>query len=50
MDHNCLSSLSGGGSLRDLSNLKVLDISHNQFSVIPDDIDLLVNLKVSIFG
>lgn len=44
LDHNCLNSLSGGGNLKDLCFLKVLDISYNEFSVIPDEINLLKSL------
>lgn len=44
LDHNRLNSLSGGGNLNDLCFLKILDISYNEFSVIPDEINLLTSL------
>ncbi|XP_043490704.1 E3 ubiquitin-protein ligase LRSAM1-like isoform X3 [Polistes fuscatus] len=45
MYHNKLSSLSGGGTLNDLSLLTVLDLHGNQFSTLPPDIMCLVSLK-----
>ncbi|XP_066147793.1 E3 ubiquitin-protein ligase LRSAM1-like isoform X2 [Euwallacea fornicatus] len=45
LNKNQLSSLSGGGDLKDLSGLKVLNISHNQFEYLPSDIGLLTNLE-----
>lgn len=44
---NNLSSLSGGGNLKDLQLLKVLDLQDNIFVNIPDEIELLCNLLVS---
>lgn len=41
---NNLHSLDGGGHVSDLYCLKVLNISSNQFSRLPDDIKYLVNL------
>ncbi|CAH1994127.1 unnamed protein product [Acanthoscelides obtectus] len=45
LNNNCLSSLSGGGELNDLQLLKVLNISNNQFSHLPDDIHILKSLQ-----
>ncbi|XP_014246408.1 E3 ubiquitin-protein ligase LRSAM1-like isoform X2 [Cimex lectularius] len=45
LHHNCLNSLSGGGSLEDLSLLNILDLSSNNLSTIPDNICYLTNLK-----
>lgn len=45
MYRNKLSSLSGGGTLNDLSLLTVLDLHGNQFSTLPPDIMCLVSLK-----
>ncbi|RZB40061.1 E3 ubiquitin-protein ligase LRSAM1-like, partial [Asbolus verrucosus] len=45
LDRNCLSSLSGGGQLKDLLQLKVLDLHDNAFVYLPDDIQLLKNLR-----
>ncbi|CAH0547478.1 unnamed protein product [Brassicogethes aeneus] len=45
LQHNNLTSLSGGGHLKDLALLEILDISNNQFSTIPDEIYLLKNLQ-----
>lgn len=47
LDNNNLSSFSGGGSLKDLHLLKILDVHVNDFNTLPNDIDSLVNLKVS---
>ena len=47
LSHNCLRSLSGGGQLSDLKLLVVLRIDDNAFTHLPDDINLLSNLKVS---
>lgn len=47
LQHNCLTSLSGGGQLKDLYLIKVLNISYNSFSSIPDEIYLLKNMQVS---
>ncbi|KAK4877286.1 hypothetical protein RN001_009792 [Aquatica leii] len=44
LEHNRLSSLSGGGNLKDLCLLKVLDIHDNAFVTIPQDIGFLTNL------
>lgn len=38
--------MSGGGNLKDLHNLQILDIHHNSFTNIPEDISLLINLRV----
>lgn len=46
LDRNCLSSLSGGGQLKDLLQLKVLDLRDNNFNHLPDDIEMLKNLRV----
>lgn len=48
LEHNCLTSLSGGGQLKDLHLLKILNISYNSFSSIPEDIYLLKSLQVGI--
>lgn len=45
LENNCLSTLSGGGNLKDLHLLKILNISHNLFHNLPDDIYLLKNLN-----
>ncbi|XP_023020535.2 E3 ubiquitin-protein ligase LRSAM1 [Leptinotarsa decemlineata] len=45
LEHNCLSSLSGGGNLKDLFLLKILDISDNNFKTIPENIYLLTGLQ-----
>ncbi|XP_056639062.1 E3 ubiquitin-protein ligase LRSAM1-like isoform X1 [Diorhabda sublineata] len=45
LEHNMLSSLSGGGSLKDLHLLKVLNLNHNVFTNLPDEIGLLSNLQ-----
>lgn len=44
MSNNYLSSLSGGGNLKDLHLLKVLDISNNSFTALPDEVYLLKGL------
>lgn len=44
---NRLKSLSSGGSLSELELLQVLDLSHNKFKVIPVEICVLKNLRVS---
>ncbi|KRT79899.1 hypothetical protein AMK59_7867, partial [Oryctes borbonicus] len=46
LDNNNLSSLAGGGNLQDLHLLKILDIHANEFTLLPNEIDLLINLKV----
>jgi E3 ubiquitin-protein ligase LRSAM1 len=46
---NRLKSLASGGDLRELELLRVLDISHNRFKVIPLEICHLKNLRVSLF-
>jgi E3 ubiquitin-protein ligase LRSAM1 len=48
LDDNRLTSLSGGGQLKDLLLLKVLDLHSNAFVYLPDDIQLLKNLKVHL--
>ncbi|GJQ76835.1 hypothetical protein Trydic_g15042 [Trypoxylus dichotomus] len=45
LDNNNLSSLSGGGGLQDLHLLKILDIHANVFTSLPNEIDLLINLR-----
>lgn len=45
LENNALSSLSGGGHLKDLHLLRILNISNNLFHTIPDDIYLLTNLQ-----
>lgn len=44
---NRLKSLSSGGQLSELELLQVLDASHNRFKVIPVEICVLKNLRVS---
>lgn len=44
---NRLKSLATGGQLSELELLQVLDISHNRFKVIPVEICVLKNLRVS---
>lgn len=44
---NRLKSLSSGGQLSELELLQVLDLSHNKFKVIPIEICVVKNLKVS---
>jgi hypothetical protein len=44
---NRLKSLASGGQLSELELLQVLDLSHNTFKVIPVDICVLINLRVS---
>lgn len=43
--NNNLTSLNGGGNLKDLYTLKVLDLQNNMFSVIPEEIHFLKNLE-----
>ncbi|CAG9763432.1 unnamed protein product [Ceutorhynchus assimilis] len=45
LQNNQLTTLSGGGELKDLINLRVLDISSNDFHQLPDDVCLLKNLQ-----
>ncbi|XP_050311720.1 E3 ubiquitin-protein ligase LRSAM1-like isoform X2 [Anthonomus grandis grandis] len=45
LHNNQISSLSGGGELRDLCNLRVLDISHNDIHYLTEDIVFLKNLQ-----
>lgn len=47
LKQNRLKSLATGGNLKDLELLHVLDISHNCFKVIPLEISVLINLRVS---
>jgi hypothetical protein len=47
LKQNRLKSLSSGGVLKDLELLHVLDISFNSFKLIPIEINVLVNLRVS---
>lgn len=44
---NRLKSLASGGPLSELELLQVLDLSHNKFKVIPVEICVLKNLRVS---
>lgn len=44
---NRLKSIATGGSLEELELLQVLDLSHNKFKVIPIEICVLKNLRVS---
>ncbi|KAF2896781.1 hypothetical protein ILUMI_09399 [Ignelater luminosus] len=44
LEHNQLSSLSGGGNLKDLHVLRVLNLQDNLFATIPEQIEFLVNL------
>lgn len=44
---NRLKSLASGGQLSELELLQVLDLSHNKFKVIPIEICVLKNLRVS---
>ncbi|CAG0901206.1 unnamed protein product [Cyprideis torosa] len=50
LQNNLLSSLSGGGSLSDLSALVILDISCNRFSSLPPDLAALKSLRVLKVG
>ena len=45
---NNLSSLSGGGSFSDLSEIQVLDLHKNCLEKLSEDIGHLANVKVSI--
>ncbi|XP_017780178.1 PREDICTED: E3 ubiquitin-protein ligase LRSAM1-like isoform X1 [Nicrophorus vespilloides] len=45
MSFNNLTSLSGGGNLRDLHILQVLSLNNNAFTHLPEEIQLLTNLK-----
>lgn len=48
-ENNLLQSLSGGGALKDLSNLTVINLSFNRFTRVPDEFcNSLKNLRVSI--
>jgi hypothetical protein len=44
---NRLKSLATGGQLKELELIHVLDLSHNKFKMIPIEICVLVNLRVS---
>lgn len=47
LQNNQLQSLNGGGTIKDLSNLQVLDLSHNRFTKLPDQFcNILTNLRV----
>ncbi|XP_076263957.1 E3 ubiquitin-protein ligase LRSAM1-like isoform X4 [Rhynchophorus ferrugineus] len=46
LQNNQLSSLAGGGDLKDLSNLLILDLHNNFFSSISNDIGLLITLQL----
>ncbi|CAH1183755.1 unnamed protein product [Phaedon cochleariae] len=45
LQNNSLTSLSGGGNLKELQLLRILDISNNAFSSLPDEIGSLTNLQ-----
>ena len=45
---NNLSSLSGGGSFSDLSEIQVLDLHKNSLENLTEDIGHLANVRVSI--
>eukprot|EP00092_Neocalanus_flemingeri_P020326 GFUD01022018.1.p1 GENE.GFUD01022018.1~~GFUD01022018.1.p1 ORF type:complete len:727 (+),score=197.16 GFUD01022018.1:67-2247(+) len=45
LQENVLSSLNGGGSLSDLSDLQVLDLHKNSLEKLPEDINHLANLR-----
>lgn len=45
--NNQLQSLSGGGAIKDLSNLTVINLSFNRFTRVPDEFcNTLKNLRV----
>ena len=44
--NNWLASLKGGGNLKDLHDLRVFDLHHNELTSLPDDINLLASLQV----
>ncbi|XP_030753759.1 E3 ubiquitin-protein ligase LRSAM1-like isoform X2 [Sitophilus oryzae] len=45
LQNNQLSSLSGGGDLKDLCNLIILDLHNNLFTLLPADMNTLTNLQ-----
>ncbi|XP_044272440.1 E3 ubiquitin-protein ligase LRSAM1-like [Tribolium madens] len=45
LDRNCLSSLAGGGQLKDLLQLQVLDLHENAFTNLPEEIGVLRSLR-----
>lgn len=47
LNNNCLRTLSGGGALSDLSQLRSIDLSSNRFTKLPDDLHALQNLRVN---
>lgn len=49
LQNNSLHSLSGGGTLKDLQFIKILDISNNKFREFPDEILFLAVLEVHRF-
>lgn len=50
LQNNQLQSLNGGGSLKDLSNLTVINLSFNRFTRVPDEFcNTLKNLRVNLF-
>ena len=46
---NDLSSLNGGGSFTDLSEIQVIDLHKNSLEKLPEDIGHLANLRVSYY-
>lgn len=48
LQNNQLQSLNGGGTLKDLSNLTVINLSFNRFTRVPDEFcNTLKNLRVT---
>lgn len=45
LQNNCLNSLQGGGDLKDLANITVLDISGNVFTTLPEDLQYCTSIK-----
>ncbi|XP_025836992.1 E3 ubiquitin-protein ligase LRSAM1 isoform X1 [Agrilus planipennis] len=45
LQKNSLTSLNGGGNLSDLCTLKVLNVSYNALTFLPNEIDQLTNLQ-----
>lgn len=43
---NFLRGLAGGGKLKDLENVRVLDLGRNELPELPTDFELLRNLQV----
>ncbi|XP_064648999.1 E3 ubiquitin-protein ligase LRSAM1-like [Lineus longissimus] len=46
LNNNWLTSLKGGGNLKDLAFIRILDLHDNEFVTLPDDIGQLVHLQV----